>query len=114
MPVRYWRWCGRCAGRPGEGVRPVAKHGLTVGSALVAIGIGAPSFTQIESMAGLPASVMWPVIASVLAWAMLVATLWLFCLGSDAGRPAMMRVRRRAIGVAVLVTVPKLIILTWV
>ena len=95
---------------PGGASRP--SRNMTIGSACTALAIGAPSFAQIDYMTALPFAIMWPVVASVVAWAIVVTATWLACLRSASATREMAAVRYRAIGVATMVSLPKLMILT--
>lgn len=83
---------------------------VALGSFLVALAIGAPTFTQIAYLVGLPIALTKPIIASTLIWAALVLAFWIKAI-RRADAPCVLReVRRKALLLAALITVPKVLI----
>lgn len=81
------------------------------GSIAVALAIAAPSQTQIDYLMALPFPVMWPVAASAVLWFGLVVRIWMLVLKDGTTRRLSPRVRHGAGVIAMLITLPKLMLL---
>jgi hypothetical protein len=83
---------------------------VALGSLLVALAIGAPTFTQITYLAGLPVAVAEPVIVSAFAWAALVAAFWVMFVRRKDAQHVAEAIKGRALLLAALIAVPKILI----
>jgi len=108
LAARIVRVAGRTS--PADGADPRAA--VVAGSGLIALAIGLPSFVQLDYLIALPLALAWPVLASAVTWALLVAALWLAWLHRRPAPAEVAFLRWRAATLAVLVTLPKVMLLT--
>lgn len=115
-PVIFWlaRHIIAVAHNEVEFGSPRLQAQVALGSLLVALTIGAPTFTQIAYLVGLPLAVTKPVIVSALAWAVLVAAFWAALIRRKDAQHVVGKVKGRALLLAALITVPKVLIVgSW-
>lgn len=93
---------------------PRLQAPVALGSLLVALAIGAPTFSQIAYLVGLPIAVTKPVIVSMLVWAALVAAFWAMLIRRKDAQHVVGEIKGRALLLAALITVPKVLIVgSW-
>ncbi|HEX8412849.1 MAG TPA: hypothetical protein VF637_03065 [Sphingomicrobium sp.] len=86
----------------------------SLGIGFVALAMCLPSFVQTVYLAALPVKVVWPVVASALAWMTTVLVFWItFNRRADAKGLAE-SLKTRALLLAALIALPKLLLVgTW-
>ncbi|MEG3167901.1 hypothetical protein U1737_06795 [Sphingomonas sp. LB3N6] len=112
-------WLARRVIAAGESKEEIRASPLQVqavlGSFLIALALGAPTFNQISYVVGLPLAVITPVIVSMLAWVAVVAVFWMAFIQRTDAQHIFKATKGRASLLAALIGVPKILIVgSWV